>query len=150
MGLSHIPPEAILIAADLVKQFEGCRLDSYRDLGGVWTIGYGCTDGVTGGMSVSQEDADIMLADALEEKAGGVDNLLTVDLTANQAAALISFSYNVGLGNLKSSTLLRLVNAGTFADVPKQFLRWSNVNGQMVRGLLRRRQAEADLWSANA
>ena len=99
---------------------------------------------------ISQEDADQMLADALADKAEGVDRLLEIDLNPNQAAALLSFAYNVGLGNLKSSTLLRLVNAGSFGDVPKQFLRWANVNGQMVRGLLRRRQAEADLWSADA
>jgi lysozyme len=133
---------------DLIKSFEGCKLDSYQDVVGIWTIGYGSTGpDIQGPMSWTQEQADERLAHDLQKFETGVSSHVTSQLTSNQFSALVCFSYNVGLGNLESSTLLKDVNAGNFADAAAQFLRWNKAGGNVVAGLTRRRQAESDLFS---
>jgi lysozyme len=79
-----------------------------------------------------------------------VKAVVHVPLTQGQFDALVSFSYNCGLGNLKSSTLLKMVNASDFADAAGQFQRWDRCNGQPLPGLLRRREAEAQLFAGAA
>ena len=97
---------------------------------------------------ITQEEADQMLLDELVEYEGYVNNLVTVGLNQNQFDAMVSWVYNLGGGNLKASTLLKVLNAGDYEGVPAQMLRWNKAGGKVLEGLTRRRQAEADLWSA--
>lgn len=131
----------------LVKEFEGCKLVAYQDIVGVWTIGYGETKNVHPGMVITQAQADQMVEDRYDEFEAGVLKLLTVEVTQNQLGALTSFAYNLGLGSLAGSTLLKLVNAHSPASVvAPQFARWNQAGGKPVDGLTRRRAAEAALF----
>jgi lysozyme len=132
---------------DLVKNYEGCSLKAYPDPGTGGepiTIGWGCTGGFKLGDTCTQAQADEWLLKRLEETETGVKALLHVPVTDNQLAALTSFAYNVGLGNLRGSTLLKLINQGILDS--SQFLRWSYSNGKILPGLVKRRQAEKSLF----
>lgn len=131
---------------DLIKSFEGCRLTAYQDQVGVWTIGYGDTNHVTPGMCITQEEADQRLIQRLGQFEQGVCGLVKVDLSQHQFDALVSFSYNLGLGAVKQSLLLRCINKHNFPAAAEQFLLWDHAGGIVVPGLLRRRQAERALF----
>ena len=133
---------------DLVKEFEGCKLDAYQDVVGVWTIGYGHIEGVKQGDTISQQEADIILMSDLHDKAEEVSKLIHYDVTQNQFDALVSFAYNLGVGNLASSTLLKMINAGSADAAADQFLRWDKAGGVEVEGLERRRKAEMELYQS--
>lgn len=135
---------------DLIKQFEGCQLAVYADVGGLATVGYGHRCDLPIGDTITQEQADDFLSQDLQTAADGVERrILPVDdsINDNQFASLVAFTFNVGYSNFSGSTLLKDILDGNLSDVPSQFLRWDKVNGQTVAGLLRRRQAESDLWS---
>ena len=134
---------------DLIKHFEGCELEAYKCAAGVWTIGYGHIKGVTSNSVITQEQAEQMLVEELNEYEGYINNMVTVPLSQNQFDALVSWVYNLGGGNLKASTLLKVVNSGEFNGVPEQIMRWNKAGGKVLEGLTRRRQAEADLFSGN-
>jgi lysozyme len=132
---------------DLIKSFEGLRLDAYKDIVGVLTIGYGHTGAdVTEGLSISEDQAQDLLKTDLARFEAGVEEAVTSDLTDNQFAAIVSFAYNLGLGNLRSSTLLKLVNAGNMDSAADEFPKWDRAGGQVSEGILRRRNAERDLF----
>lgn len=132
---------------NLIKQFEGCKLLSYKDVVGIWTVGYGHTGpDVHGGLIWTQDYADRKLAEDLEKFEQGVENLVVSDINDNQFSALVCFAYNVGLHNLQNSTLLKLINDDNLQDAPDQFLRWNKAGGQVVAGLTRRREAERELF----
>lgn len=133
---------------ELIKSFEGCRLVGYADLGGVPTVGYGSTGpDVTVGMKITQQQADARLLKDLARFETGVSDLVKVSINQNEFDALVSFSFNVGLGALKQSTLLRLLNDGTDrTTVAAEFSRWDKVDGKSVEGLTRRRKAEKELF----
>ena len=133
---------------DLIKHFEGCELYAYKCPAGVWTIGYGHTKGVEPGMQITEQDAEDMLKEELIEYESYINDLVTVGLNQNQFDAMVSWVYNLGAGNLKASTLLKVLNAGDYAGVPAQMLRWNKAGGKVLEGLTRRRQAEADLFAA--
>ena len=133
---------------DLIKHFEGCELTAYKCPAGVWTIGYGHIKGVSEGMTITQEQAEEMLRDEMAEYEGYVNRLVTVELNQNQFDAMVSWVYNLGGGNLASSTLLKVLNAGDYDGVPAQMMRWNKAGGKVLEGLTRRRQAEADLFVA--
>jgi lysozyme len=136
-------------ALDIIKQFEGCRLKAYPDPGtggAPWTIGYGHTKGVARGMVITQNDAEDFLHIDILKFEKGVDALIKVELQQHQFDALVSFAFNCGIGNLQSSTLLKMVNAGNFDAVPAQFMKWTRAAGRELPGLVRRRRAEAALW----
>jgi lysozyme len=133
-------------AIDLMKKFEGCKLESYQDSGGIWTIGYGHTKGVTKGMVITQEQADAFLVEEAQNACNQVQELVTVVLTDNKLAALTDFVYNLGIGRLKTSTLLKLINTSEFDAASNQFLLWDHVNGKVLPGLLERRTAERTLF----
>ena len=135
---------------DLVKQFEGCKLTAYQDVVGVWTIGYGHTDGVKQGNTITQEQADQLLTDDLHETSSAVSNLLKVEVTQSQFDALVSLAFNVGVNAVANSTLLALVNAGKTFEAAEQFCRWNHAGGVVVAGLTRRRYAEKDLFEGTA
>jgi lysozyme len=138
---------------NLLKKFEGCKLKAYRCPAGICTIGYGHTSAagsplVNDGMVITQKDAeDILRADLVKyEKA--VADLVKVDLSQNQFDVLVDFAYNAGVGNLKSSTLLKKVNAGNLDAVPDELMKWTKGGGKVLTGLVRRRQAEGIWWNA--
>ena len=133
-------------ALELIKQFEGLRLKAYLCPGGVWTIGYGHTAGVKSGMVISKAQAEeFLLSDiAVFEKAVNDQNL---DLTQNMFDALVSFTFNVGVGNFKRSTLLCKIQVNPLDNsIMDEFLRWVYSKGRVLPGLQRRRLAEMKLY----
>jgi lysozyme len=136
-------------AVDLVKHFEGLYLEAYLCPAGVPTIGYGHTDGVRLGQTITEAQAEQLLAADLAEAAADVDRLVKVPLNDDQRGALASFVFNLGPGALASSTLLRKLNLGD-ATAPAEFGRWTKarVGGKLVDlpGLVSRRAAEQALF----
>lgn len=130
----------------LLKQFEGCKLVAYRDVGGVLTIGYGHTRGVYPNQVVTLEVAEKMLVDDVWFFEHAVKDLVTVSLSQPQFDALVSFSYNLGAQALEDSTLLRKLNAGDYLGAADELLRWNRAGGKVVNGLVRRREAERALF----
>jgi lysozyme len=137
----------------MIKAFEGLRAAAYRCPAGVWTIGYGHTSpagepAVAPGMKVTKAQAAQILARDVATFAAGVERLITVPLNTNQFSALVSFAYNVGLGNFRGSSVLKSVNAGDFDAVPRRLALWNRAGGRVLAGLVRRRAAEAALFMA--
>ena len=132
----------------LIKKFEGCELTAYQDIAGVWTIGYGHTGSdVTPGKVISAIEVEELLRKDVSFFEKGVTEALKVPVNQNQFDALVSFSYNVGLGAFKESTLLKLLNDKTDKNiVAAEFSRWSKADGVVVQGLLNRRKDEQALF----
>jgi lysozyme len=138
----------------LLKKFEGCKLKAYYCPAGVCTIGYGHTSSagapeVVDGMSITQAQADEILKRDLVKFESAVTDLVKVRLTQNQFDVLVDFAYNAGIGNLKSSTMLKKVNAGDLDAVPAELMKWTKGGGKVLPGLVRRRQAAGAWWSAD-
>ncbi|KKI42469.1 muraminidase [Obesumbacterium proteus] len=132
----------------LIKEFEGLRLAKYLDAVGKWTIGYGhlILPNENYDQPISLDVANALLRADLKRTEEGVKNSVTVTINQNQFDALVSFAFNLGVGNLKSSTLLRLLNEGNIFAAADQFLRWNKAGGRELPGLTRRRRAERDLF----
>jgi len=130
----------------LIKKFEGCELESYKCAAGVWTIGYGSTNGVKEGMKISPERADMLLLEDVEVFEETINKLVEVPLEQNQFDALVSWTFNLGSTNLKNSTLLKVLNDKDYDGVPAQIKRWNKAGGKVLQGLIRRREAEALLF----
>ena len=140
----------------LVKTFEGChrrdgsRFKPYVCPGGVLTIGWGHTNHsgrpFDRAARWTQDECDAAFDEDMAGLARRVMALVKVPLKQHQFDALVSFAYNVGLGNLKASTLLRKLNAGDYAGAALEFHRWNRSNGRVLPGLVRRRAAEALLF----
>lgn len=129
-----------------IKGFEGLFLSAYLCPAGVPTIGWGSTEGVKLGMRITVSEAETLLRNELAKFESGVSKMVKVKLTQHQFDALVSFSYNVGLGALERSTLLKKLNAGDYASVPSQLMRWTQGGGRELPGLVRRRRMEAEMW----
>lgn len=135
--------------ADFVARFEGCRLTSYKDVGGVWTVGYGETGpSVTAKTVISQEEADAFLAKSLRKAEDCVRRYVENELSETQQAALTSLVFNIGCGAFRKSTMLQLLNAGDYNVALLEFPRWNKVQGKPVSGLTKRRAAEQHLFAA--
>lgn len=134
------------IAADFIARHEGRVLRAYKCQAGVWTIGYGHTEGVVPGMVITADEAKSMLAADLVSFAARVAKLVQVDVTPGQYIALLSFAYNCGDVALKNSTLLRHVNAGRTESAALQFSKWVRSNGRVLPGLVKRRDEERKLF----
>ncbi|MDE1901656.1 MAG: lysozyme [Alphaproteobacteria bacterium] len=132
---------------DLIKSFEGLHLTPYLCPGKIWTIGYGHTRTVRAGMRITPAEAEQLLDEDLRLFERAVTRLAAVPLSDNQFSALVCFTFNVGIANLESSTLLKLLNRGWYEQVPAQLMRWNRANGEVFGGLARRRAAEARLWN---
>ena len=130
----------------LIQHYEGLRLKAYFCPGNVWTIGYGHTKGVQEGDRITEAEADRLLRIDLDEYEEAVNNLVDVDLNQNQFDALVSFTFNLGAGNLKRSTLLKKLNAGDYHGAAEEFPRWNKSNGRVLPGLVKRRSAERLLF----
>ena len=131
----------------LIKEYEGYVGHAYLDTGGAPTIGYGHTRGVTMGQKCTPEQAEVWLREDLASAEADVSKLVKVPLTDNQFSALVSFTFNLGGAQLGKSTLLKLLNAGNYAGAGSQFQFWVFDNGKKLAGLIKRRAAEAALWS---
>jgi len=134
----------------LLKLFEGLRLEAYLDAVGIWTIGYGHTAGVRPGDTVTPAQAESLLENDLHAFARGVSHLVRVPLNENEFAALVSLAYNIGLGKLAKSRVLKRLNAGDRRGAADAFDLWNKgrVDGQLaiLPGLSRRRAAERTLF----
>lgn len=130
----------------LIKRFEGCRLTAYKCSAGVWTIGYGHTSGVHSGQAITQAQADALLRQDLEKFERYVNSTAYVPITAqlneNQFAALVSFAFNCGQGNLK-----RLCADRNTAQIAAAMPQYCKAAGRKLPGLVRRRAAEVALFN---
>ena len=130
----------------LIKHFEGCRLEAYQDSVGIWTIGYGTIKGVKEGDKINQDEAEHLLQEEMPEYEGYINDMVKVPLEQNQFDALCSWVFNLGPNNLKSSTLLKVLNEGKYDEVPEQVVRWNKAGGKVLEGLKKRREAESLLF----
>jgi len=135
----------------LICEFEGCRTQAYQDPVGVWTIGYGHTSmagspEVACGLAISAEEARTILCRDLEVFSSRVRASIRTLLNDNQFSALVSFAFNVGLGNFRESSVLTAVNSGDFESVPRRLALWVKAGGKTLPGLIRRRAAEGALF----
>lgn len=137
-------------AIDLIKQFEGFRPEAYQDSVGVWTIGYGTTriDGqpVKQGMTITQDQALQLAQQEVNKLWSQIESILKVKINDNQMNALVDFAYNLGFDSLRNSTLMRLVNESKFDEAANQFPRWVYASGKVLPGLVKRREAEKQLF----
>jgi len=135
----------------LTQSFEGLRLKAYQDIVGVWTIGYGHTGkDVHPGMVITQDQAAAYLLEDIQAAVKAVNRLVTAPLTQEEFDGLVDFTFNCGDSALAKSTLLRMLNAGDLKGAAEQMLLWNHAGGKVVAGLLRRRQAEQDLFKTKA
>ena len=136
-----------------IKKHEGLRLHAYLDPVGIPTIGYGNTyyengDKVKMGEFITIERAEQLLRFFIDKKfSPAIDSMVKPELNQSQFDALISFAYNVGLGALSNSTLLKKVNANPSDNsIRQEFLKWNKAGGQVWKGLTKRREEEADMY----
>jgi lysozyme len=154
---------------DFIKKHEGFSETAYKDTAGIWTVGYGFIDldgkKVTGDTRITRAEADKVLTDKVNWFRDQVRRLLKVDVTDNQLTALVSLTYNIGVGAFSDSTLLKRINAGDgiHFDAPlaveamdyylskgvtrfTEFHRWNISGGRFTKGLANRRIEESELY----
>jgi lysozyme len=135
-----------------IRKFEGLRLEAYKCPAGVWTIGYGSTffengSKVQNGDKITLDRADRLLFDIVMKFEISVRGLVKSKINDNQLGALTSFAFNVGVTNFRKSTLLKKVNANPIdATIRNEFMRWTKAGGKVLKGLVTRREAEANLY----
>lgn len=131
---------------DLIKKFEGCKLSAYKCPAGIWTIGYGHTQGVYEGKKITEEEAERLLASDLAKFEMGVRHIVG-ELSDEKIDALVSLAFNIGLSAFQKSTLCRLVKADSENKaIAKEFVKWVYAGGVKSNGLVRRRKAEAKMY----
>lgn len=140
------PTKTSAVGLALIKRFEGCRLTSYQCPAGVWTVGYGSTTSVIPHATITQAEADARLAKDVELVDRNLGALVKTNVTQGQWDALASFAFNLGVGALKGSGLLKLANTGLTSAAAEEFLKWTHCNGKVEKGLVTRREAERKLW----
>jgi lysozyme len=134
---------------DLIRKYEGLRLVAYVCPGGKLTIGYGHTGpDVTMGKKIDEEEADALLLKDVQRFENAINGMVTVALSQGMFDALISFSFNLGAGSLKSSTLLKKLNADDRKGAADEFLKWNKAKGKVLAGLAARRESERELFLA--
>ncbi len=133
---------------ELLKRSEGFRSHTYNDVNGFPTIGYGhrLLDHESFPDEIGEPQAAGMLAVDVRSAEQAVTRLVKVPLSQGQFDALVDFCFNLGVGRLASSTLLKALNRGRYADAAEQLLRWDIAGGQENAGLKARREAEYALW----
>ena len=132
-------------ATGLVQYWEGRELRAYQDIVGVWTICDGETNGVRPGDVATPAECDSMLARNLRSYEAGLDQCLTYPVPGEAKVALLSWTYNVGVGAACASTLVRKANAGDLVGACNELPRWNRAGGRVVTGLSNRRAAEQEL-----
>ncbi len=129
---------------EAIKRFEGFRAEAYICPGGKWTIGYGHTKGVKSGQKITERAAEVLLEGDLLTYEKFVDDL-GLRLNQNQFDALVDFAFNLGVGALAGSTLLRKIRLNKQdPEITGEFQRWTKAGGKVQPGLVNRRQWEAD------
>ncbi len=131
---------------NLIKSFEGCRLQAYLCPALIWTIGYGHTGNVKKGDKITEVQAETLLTIDLQKFENAINTAVKAPLNQNQFDALVSFVYNIGIGAFKTSTLLKHLNASEYGLAAVQFERWNKSHGKILSGLTRRRKAEKELF----
>ena len=130
----------------LIKKYEGCQLKAYKCPAGVWTVGFGTTKGVKAGMEIDLATAEKMLLGDVAPIEKAI-NKLGINFRQGQFDALVSFIYNLGIGNFNSSTLKKKIVAGAKdEDIAAEFGKWNKAGGKVLAGLTKRREEEAKLW----
>jgi lysozyme len=140
---------------NLIKEFEGLRLKSYRCSANVLTIGYGHTSmagppAVKPGMTITMAQAEQILRTDLKKYEQGVRDAIKVELNPNQFSACVSLCYNIGVGGFKKSSVARFCNQSQWQKAADAFALWNKAGGRVLPGLTRRRAAEASLFMRNA
>lgn len=132
----------------LLKRFEGCRLEAYLCPAKVWTIGWGHTGDVKAGRKITQHQADVILEEVdLPKFEEGVERICGDFIASeNEFSALVCFAYNVGLEALAKSTLVKRLKEGKRYDAANEFLKWNKAGGKVLPGLVKRREAERELF----
>lgn len=135
---------------NLIKQFEGCKLEAYKCPAGVWTIGYGHTGNVKNGDKISELSAETLLAIDLQkfEYAINENVVRKCYLTQNEFDSLVSFVYNIGISAFLNSTMLKLLIENKKEEAAEQFDKWIYAKGIKLAGLIKRRAAEKALFLA--
>lgn len=134
---------------EMIKSFEGCRLEAYKCQAGVWTIGYGHTQGVYEGMKITEEEAERLFSSDIAKFEMGVRNLTVgLGLSDIQIDALTSLAFNIGLSAFKNSTLLKKIkaNPNDREVISEEWKKWRLVDGKVSNGLVRRRAEEIDMY----
>ncbi len=136
-------------AYNLIREFEGLRLQAYQCPSGIWTIGYGHTTNMAPNTVISQLQANLLLQEDIAQCERTL-NRYNLALTQNMYDALISFIYNVGSGNFHRSALLSKIKANPYdSSISDEFLKWIHSKGKSLAGLQRRRMAEMKLYFSN-
>lgn len=136
---------------NLIKQWEGCKLKAYKDVAGVWTVGYGLTSRagfieVGPDTVLTQDEADWYLEQVVDKFASDIRPMIAGQINENQFAAFVSLAYNIGVGAFKRSSALKHFNAGRIELVPDAMRMWKKAGGKTVQGLINRREAEVALF----
>ncbi|GAA5098235.1 lysozyme [Bartonella acomydis] len=136
----------------LIKKWEELHLSAYKNPTGEWIIGYGHTNAygapeIHKDMKITEVEAEKILRQDLKQFEHVVEKTVTVSLSNEQFAALVSFSYNIGTEAFCHSTLLKKLNKGNYEAVPAELLKWTRVGGKRLQGLVNRRAAEVGLWA---
>jgi len=136
----------------IIRKFEGLKLTAYLCPANVWTVGYGSTfyengSKVQQGDKITLDRADKLLLEMVKRFEISVKGLVKSSINDNQLGALTSFAFNVGIGALSKSTLLKKVNANpNDLTIRNEFMRWTKAGGKVLKGLVTRREAEANLY----
>jgi len=142
------PITALQLLTNLIKEFEGLSLKAYKCPAGIWTVGYGATGkGINKDTVWTQQQADESLHDRALEALHDAINASPILLheTIERQAAIADFIYNLGIGNYRTSTLKKRVDAGDWKSAQHEIMRWDKVKGKPLAGLTRRRKKESDL-----
>ena len=131
---------------NLLKEFEGLRLEAYQCSAGIWTIGYGHTYKVKRGDIITKEKAELLLRNDLGFTENKIEELVKVPINQNQFDALVSLAFNIGVGAFNTSTLLRKLNTGDYEGAASEFPKWRKAKGIVVEGLVKRREKEQALF----
>lgn len=139
-------------ALNLIKEFEGLRLEAYKCSAGVWTIGYGTTAAANvgikpkAGMKITEAEADWYLEKAVTKFADKIAPMFTRPINENQFGAFVSLAYNIGPTAFSKSSALRHFNNGDLDKAASSILLWNKAGGKVLKGLIRRREAERSLF----
>jgi lysozyme len=144
--LSQVVNFRLTLPKRLIKSFESLRLTAYRDVGGVWTIGWGHTATARMGLTITEDEAERLLDLDTADAVAAVNAFVKRKLTQEQFDALVSFVFNLGREAFRTSSLLAEVNDGDDHYVPKELTRWVHAGGKPLKGLARRRVEEARLY----
>ena len=138
--------KASVKALDLIKKYEGLRLEAYQDSAGVWTIGWGHIHNACPGKVITMREAEMFLKWDVEDTER-VINFLNLNLTQNQYDALVSWVFNLGIGNLKRSTLFKIMSQDpNDPAIRTEWIKWRKAGGVVLHGLVKRRKEEIDLY----